>query len=947
MNHDENNPDLQAWIEPEVEARLVAWVLGEASAFEAAELERLTGEKPELAIFKRRIEAVHGLVGLATRPEQAPMRLAPERRAKILQTIDAPETRPPTAEPELTVIPALAATRRKQHRAWQWRVGIAACLALGAILAVTTIPSFQRVRSIALGPDEKSKRAAMDQKVMELPQLEMREPDKMDSTVASQGVVDNDVRTAQDMRMAANAAKAAEDRRAAQQPLPFGLEPPAYIGSSVNRKDGYVNLDLAQQSLAYVHADTLAAPKATFKELPRPAASELPTNLAVAEMPTVGGMVAGSAKIQRPEPMATAMGQGGITVGGRVMDAPAGASTYSSGGQLRVTGGATVDGASTIATTAGSGAAIMGGLVAGAGVNFGFGSSSASLIAGTENKKAENTVKLDAFEVSSPSSRGYYAAGSVAGGRISSKLSDLAGAGSPATTPPPAGVAWGMAPSGLTPRDATGPERPRQLAAVTVGNLPTSAAEIDARLSKDKEAVKSAAAKPASPAPDAARVELSATKEPVSTFSLHVSDVSFRLAQAALAREEKPDPERIRAEEFYNAFDYGDPTPATAEKISCRIEQSAHPLLQQRNLVRIAMKVPATGRGAGQPLHLTVLLDTSGSMEREDRVASVHRALEVLASLLGPNDRVTLIGFAQRPHLLVEQLPGDQAAKLAEIAASTPFTGGTNMEEALKLAGELALRHRDPAAQNRVVLVTDGAANLGDADPAQLAAKVEAIRQQGVAFDACGVGTDGLDDAVLEALTRKGAGRYYVLDKPEDADAGFARQLAGAFRPAAENVKVQVRFNPARVGRYRLLGFEQHRLREEDFRNDQVAAAELAAEEAAVAVYQVEVLPQGEGELGEVFVRFRDAATGEMVERSWTMLHDPQAPAFSRASPTMQLAGTAALLAEKLGGGPTADLVDLAELAPVVNGLRGHFANDKRVQELVAMFDQLRRMNGK
>jgi len=219
------------------------------------------------------------------------------------------------------------------------------------------------------------------------------------------------------------------------------------------------------------------------------------------------------------------------------------------------------------------------------------------------------------------------------------------------------------------------------------------------------------------------------------------------------------------------------------------------------------MKVPATGRGAGQPLRLTVLLDTSGSMEREDRAAAMRRAMEVLVSLLGPNDRVTLVGFARQPRLLAEDVHGDQANALLALIAHIPAEGGTNFEEALKLGGELARRHFEPQAQNRIVLLTDGAANLGNADPAQLALAVETLRQQGLAFDACGVGTDGLDDAMLEALTRKGAGRYSVLDTSESADAGFARQLAGAFRPAAENVKVQVRFNPARVGNYRLNRF--------------------------------------------------------------------------------------------------------------------------------------------
>jgi Ca-activated chloride channel homolog len=341
-----------------------------------------------------------------------------------------------------------------------------------------------------------------------------------------------------------------------------------------------------------------------------------------------------------------------------------------------------------------------------------------------------------------------------------------------------------------------------------------------------------------------------------------------------------------------------------------------------------------------------VLLDTSGSMEREDRVASVRRAMEVLGSLLGANDRVTVIGFARTPRLLVEALPGDQSARLAELAAQTPAEGGTNLEAALTVALEKAGQHFDPTAQNRVVLITDGAANLGDADPARLAASITTARQQGLAFDVCGVGTDGLDDTMLEALTRQGDGRYYVLDSPEDADAGFAQQLAGTFRPAVRNVKLQVRFNPARVAHHRLIGFEHHRLREEDFRNDQVDAAELAAEEAAVALYQVAIRPDGEGELGDVFVRFRDTATNEMVERSWTMQFEARIRAFDQATPTMQLAGVAALLAEKLRGGANANLVRLDELAPVVNALRNHFAGSTRVQELVAMFDRTRGLLG-
>jgi Ca-activated chloride channel homolog len=863
MNHDENTPDLQTHIEPELEARLVASVLGEASAFETAELERLVLEKPELGIFKRRIEAVHGLVGTAVRPEQAPLRLAPERRAKILEAIGAAPARVPGSNANAPVLLALAEVRRKRRKKWIWASGLAASAMFATVVTVRLLPDPRPIRpepnQTMLGP----------MLSVELPSMESAtQPEKAD-----------DVLVLSPFEVDSSPSLAGRLRKALTRPAPSETESVARGGRAGGAGGGAARGEPLRQQERDVSS-------------PAPAARRF-------------GIVAGA--------------------GGQSLNNDERKKTPIQFGDSPSIAGSKLDSSKVDAF-------------------------------GKAEKRANYTgldqaITLSPFTVDSSKDAGYAAGNTLAGTRLNtplsaftggtelkSKIEDLASSITVVTKQQLSDrAAVDLNDVFLNERGLEGAANAKEFAFA----LP--AAVVDQRLSQQKTAASPAP----KPSPESPRTETNAAREPVSTFSLHVSDVSFRLAQTALARGETPDPTRIRPEEFYNAFDYGDPSPTAAEKITARIEQAAHPLLQQRNLVRIAMKVASSGRGAGQPLHLTILLDTSGSMEREDRIASVRRALEVLASLLGTNDRVTLIGFARQPRLLAEQLPGDQATKLADLASRTPFEGGTNLEEALKLAGELARRHHDAAAQNRIVLITDGAANLGNADPAQLTAMVEALRQQSIALDACGVGTDGLDDTVLEALTRKGDGRYYVLNKPEDADTGFARQLAGAFRPAAENVKVQVRFNPARVGSYRLIGFEQHRLREEDFRNDKVDAAELAADEAAVALYQVEVLPQGEGELGDVFVRFRDPANGTMVERSWTMLHEPRARAFDRATPTIQLAGTAALLADKLSGGDVAGLVNLDELVPTVNALRGHYPNDARVKELIAMFEQMRRRSGK
>jgi len=413
--------------------------------------------------------------------------------------------------------------------------------------------------------------------------------------------------------------------------------------------------------------------------------------------------------------------------------------------------------------------------------------------------------------------------------------------------------------------------------------------------------------------------EIAAAKQTHSTFSLNVSDVSYQLVKTALLEGgEMPQAEKIRVEEFINAFDYGDPSVSSdnGKKVNCVVEQVAHPFYQQRNLMRVGMKTGALGRT--QPLRLTILLDNSGSMERADRAATVYRAVETLAAQLGPQDEVTLLSFARNARMVAQKVKGNEAGKLAELVKQIPSEGGTN----LSLAIQQAYHTAQQSVQDEL-----------------LAQKIEQMRQSGIAFDACGVGGDGLDDEMLEALTRKGDGRYYFIDKAEDADKDFAQKIAGALRPAAQNVKVQVVFNPKRVGNYKLLGFEKHRLEKEDFRNDTVDAAEMAAEEAGNALYQVEAKPNGVGDVGTVFVRFRDMTTGLMVERSWSIPYQPSIKSIHAAKPSMQLATLAGMLGERLRYGEQSS-IELKELRPLFGKLRSQFQSDAEVSDLIRMCEK-------
>jgi secreted protein with Ig-like and vWFA domain len=909
MNNDDHfkstpaNPNFpKTTLTPELEARVVAWVLGEASPFEASELAQRCAEQPELTVFKRRIEAVHGLVGAVERPRGEPLRLSPERRAKLLAVIGADSTGKPAAIPGgKTFAPPAAVTDAGNRRGLNWRAWMApmaACFTMLILLGAVMIPSVGVVHKKSRNMSFEAASVADE---MERPVLPQSPP----SPMAAQKQIEHSLQVAR---------KGGGSESIHQPP-----------------KNAARNLGESNLPVMPVFSTDEGASKLSGKGFGFGAASG------------GRGLGAGSAtldsEVRRRQNRSEAVGGIANEVKERLPKVYAAGIHALDADQTDPFAAPETGGANSAVKTESN----VGAVAADAGIEGGNGLGGGgfmpiTFLGITSEKKADGPaldltriqlkrVNFQAVPLSQALSRLVLLAEESGASELELRGLKIA-LQNPAQGDPLVSLTL------------------RNLSLDRVIGLITDSVGYRYEQNGSTVLVLAESTTTPTPSPDSLRVETPTTQEAISTFSLHVSDASFRLAKAALDRGEAPDPQTIRPEEFYNAFDYGDPAPLAREPVACWIEQSAHPFLQQRNLVRIALQVPASGRGAGQPLRLTVLLDTSGSMERDDRVESVRAALNSLTALLGPNDRVSLIGFARTPHLLAESVRGDQAAQLVEIAARTPAEGGTNLEEALELAGNVALRHRLEGAQNRIVLLTDGAANLGNANPAQLAEKVTRLRQQGIAFDACGVVAEGLDDTVLEALTRRGDGRYTLINSPEEADASFARQLAGAFRPAAKDVKVQVRFNSARVARYRLIGFEQHRLKTEDFRNDAVDAAELAAEEAAVALYQIEVKPDGEGELGEVSVRFRELSSGQIVERSWPLNYTAQAPAFNRAPPSIQLAGSAAFLAEKLRGGALAGQVQLAEFAPVVESLSGRYPQAARVQDLIQMFRQTRRLTG-
>ncbi len=446
-------------------------------------------------------------------------------------------------------------------------------------------------------------------------------------------------------------------------------------------------------------------------------------------------------------------------------------------------------------------------------------------------------------------------------------------------------------------------------------------------------------------AAQAAKVRLSpkpeklAAEEPFSTFSLNISDVSFKLAQAALENFRVPPSAQIRTEEFVNSFDYGDPAPRPDQPVALHWEMAQHPFEHNRQVVRFSLQTQASGRASEQPLNLTLLIDSSGSMQRRDRQAILRNSLQTLQEKLTDQDQLNVVLFARQPRLIAEaQTRSEQRAAVESALAYRP-EGGTNLEAGLYAAYESARRHYRPDGNNRVILMTDGAANLGNVNPRELAQYVIEQRKQGIALDAYGIGWDDYNDALLEEITRNGDGRYAFLNSVEAASADFAERLAGTLRVAAADVKVQIEWNPDRVQRYRQIGYDLHQLNKEDFRDNTVDAAEIGEAESGTALYVLKINDDPEifGGLGTFRVRYLDPATGVYREHSWPLPMPFRVPEVHDATPSIRLAMSSAFFGERLADNPHAAGYSFRDLYNLTSGLSEAFPRQPRVTQLQAM----------
>ncbi|MBV1690725.1 VWA domain-containing protein [Novosphingobium sp. G106] len=377
-----------------------------------------------------------------------------------------------------------------------------------------------------------------------------------------------------------------------------------------------------------------------------------------------------------------------------------------------------------------------------------------------------------------------------------------------------------------------------------------------------------------------------AASEPVSTFSVDVDTGAYANSRRFLNQGQLPPQAAVRTEELVNYFRYDYPRPTDRSvPFTVTTDVAATPWNPATRLMRIGLRgydLPVNG--ARPAANLVFLVDVSGSMDEPDKLPLVKAALSGLAGQLSPRDRVSIVVYAGAAGVVLE--PTNSAAQVRSALDRLQAGGSTAGGEGLKLAYATARRSFIPGGVNRVLLATDGDFNVGISDTKQLIGMIERERDSGVTLTTLGFGQGNFNDAMMEQIADHGNGNYAYIDSAQEGRKVLGEQMNSTLFTIAKDVKIQIEFNPAEVAQYRLLGYENRALREEDFDNDLVDAGDIGAGHQVTAIYEIvpagakgwigarryAATPQGTGKPGELaFVKLRyklpDGAASRLLTR--------------------------------------------------------------------------------
>lgn len=412
--------------------------------------------------------------------------------------------------------------------------------------------------------------------------------------------------------------------------------------------------------------------------------------------------------------------------------------------------------------------------------------------------------------------------------------------------------------------------------------------------------------------------------DPLSTFALDVDTSSFTQTLSWLESGQRPPTAIVRPEEFVNWPDHRYPEPDEAWGITLDGLTSA-PWAEDRALLRVGLRTRSIPDGQRPPTTLVFVVDTSGSMNGRP-LQTVKDTLLLLVDQLRPDDRIGLVEYGTSARLLLEPTPLAESDDVVRAIESLQTEGSTNAEEGLALGYRVATESLRPGDATSVVLASDGVANVGATDPDSILRTIGEGTDLGIQLLALGMDEGGFNDDLMERLTNEGNGSTFYVRDERDAQRLFVDRLDGTLVVAAEQSKVQVEVDPRFVEGYRLIGYDNRAVADEDFRDDEVDAGEVGAGHQVTALYELALTGAAAGAddrdvLGTVRLRWEDPRSGEVSEVAEPIVRGALTAATDDASLATAVATTA--LAELLRGSPHVDwtLEDLSRWTRGIDGI--------------------------
>ncbi|HEX8255318.1 MAG TPA: VWA domain-containing protein [Thermoanaerobaculia bacterium] len=326
--------------------------------------------------------------------------------------------------------------------------------------------------------------------------------------------------------------------------------------------------------------------------------------------------------------------------------------------------------------------------------------------------------------------------------------------------------------------------------------------------------------------------------EPLSTFSIDVDRASYAHVRRFLQSGQRPPRAAVRIEEMVNYFTYDYPQP-DADPFSITTEVALCPWNPRHKLLSIGLQGKQLETRDLRPNNLVFLIDTSGSMESPDKLPLVKAGLKLLVEHLRPSDRVAIVTYAGSAGLVLPSTKGIDRGKILTALDQLEAGGSTAGAQGILLAYEVARQNFNQRGNNRVILATDGDFNVGVSSEDELQKLIEKERGDGIFLTVLGFGTGNLKDSKMELLADKGNGNYSYIDTLAEARKTLVEEMGATLFTIAKDVKIQVEMNPAAVGAYRLIGYENRVLRDKDFNDDQKDAGELGAGHSVTALYEI------------------------------------------------------------------------------------------------------------